>query len=427
MRSWTILALVAGLAAAGRSHAQETPLQAGTPGVPVPKKTHYVPPEYPPEAIERGLRGIVILELVIDPAGKVVAADVVRSVPPFDDSALKAARQWEYEVTKVDGKPVSVRLTVPITFALKLPEISRQSGIPELRQGATPRFPAGASTSDSASVAAEILLQTDGTVAEARVMKGDSPWSEALLQAVSTWRFAPEAGGGTVSFRVEADFVGGNPPRVALRLSGLRRQEAAAAAPEPPPAPPLESAPAAPAPAPVAPASVPAPAEGTARTPAAAPAPPPAPPAGEKAPVEKAPVEKPPVEKAPPVEEIVAASAQQATAVAPSGEPAVVGVSSVRDVTLSEGVPDLVKGRRPVPPPLARMSNTEGVVEVRFSVDAAGGTGLQGSVGPDVLRVAAEGVVGSWGFRRTTTRRLYLVAEFSYKADSASAKVRPQE
>ena len=68
---------------------------------------------------------------------------MLRSVPPFDEAALTAARQWEYEVTKVDGKPVPVRLTVPITFALKLPDMTREAGIPELRQGAAPRFPPG--------------------------------------------------------------------------------------------------------------------------------------------------------------------------------------------------------------------------------------------------------------------------------------------
>src|SRR3977135_1811076 len=109
--------------------------------VPAPKRTRFISPVFPLEAQAAGQRGIVIIELVIDEAGKVSTADVLRSVPPFDDAALTAARQWEYEVTKVDGKPVPVRLTVPITFALKLPDMTREAGIPELRQGATPGFP----------------------------------------------------------------------------------------------------------------------------------------------------------------------------------------------------------------------------------------------------------------------------------------------
>ena len=45
------------------------------------------------------------------------------------------------------------------------------------------------------------------------------------------------------------------------------------------------------------------------------------------------------------------------------------GVSAIRDVSLALGVPDLVRGRRPVPPPLARMSGTTGMVEVKFGVE----------------------------------------------------------
>src|SRR6266849_5711601 len=101
--------------------AQEEPVTAGSGGVAVPKRTKTVPPEYPPVAQAQGIRGIVILELVIDKEGKVAEARVVRSVPGLDEAALTAARQWAYEVTKVNGKPVSVRLTVPITFAMKLP------------------------------------------------------------------------------------------------------------------------------------------------------------------------------------------------------------------------------------------------------------------------------------------------------------------
>src|SRR5688572_27202168 len=121
--------------------APEEPRAAGT-EVPVPKRSKFVQPEYPAAALAQGLRGIVILALTIDTAGKVAAVDVVRSLPPFDEAATVAARQWEYEVTRVDGRAVPVRLTVPITFALKLPAISREAGIPELRQGVSPPFPA---------------------------------------------------------------------------------------------------------------------------------------------------------------------------------------------------------------------------------------------------------------------------------------------
>src|SRR5215210_3606799 len=74
--------------------------------VPWPKRTKSVTPTYPPAAAAVGQRGIVIVQMLVGPDGKVTSADVVRSVPPFDEPALAAVRQWEYEVTRVNGEPV---------------------------------------------------------------------------------------------------------------------------------------------------------------------------------------------------------------------------------------------------------------------------------------------------------------------------------
>jgi outer membrane biosynthesis protein TonB len=103
------------------------------------------------------------------------------------------------------------------------------------------------------------------------------------------------------------------------------------------------------------------------------------------------------------------------------------GVSAVRDVTLGPGLPELSKGRRPVPPPFARMAGVSGTVLVRFAIDAAGGVSIQGSDGPDLLRPAAEQAVVSWVFRRTATDRLRAVAEITYKDDAATAAVRLEQ
>jgi outer membrane biosynthesis protein TonB len=103
------------------------------------------------------------------------------------------------------------------------------------------------------------------------------------------------------------------------------------------------------------------------------------------------------------------------------------GVSAVRDISLSPGVPDLVKGRRPVVPPFARMEGATGTVRVRFSVSAAGIVSVQDSLGPDVLKHAAEDATASWSFRRASAVRLHLVAVFDYRADGASAAVSPEE
>ncbi|NIP78708.1 MAG: hypothetical protein GWM90_05680, partial [Gemmatimonadetes bacterium] len=49
-----------------------------------------------------------------------------------------------------------MRITVPISFLMKLPEVTRQEGIPELRSGAIPPLPP--ETRQVEAVSAELTL-----------------------------------------------------------------------------------------------------------------------------------------------------------------------------------------------------------------------------------------------------------------------------
>jgi len=447
-----LVALLVALGAAASLSAQEEVLTAGGEGVPVPKKTKHVQPVYPTEALAQGIRGIVILDIVVDGRGKVASTSVLRSVAGLDEAAIAAARQWEYEPTKIDGKPVSVRLTVPITFSLALPRLLRQAGVPELRQGVAPTFPSGdAGTGGAAS--AEVTLEPDGRIADASLLSGGPPWSDALLAALKTWRFAPPPDDAVVSFRVEAAFVkgrGSDPNSVVLRANGLQRSEMLADSQAPPA--PTAATPAAPPPAPAAPApaaapvpgssaaapppaaspqpTAPAPAPASPGVPAPVPAPaatsPASPPAPEGLPASgTAPAAAGPAAAAPGSAATAAPPVEVITAAAPAPPPES-GVSAIRDVMLEPGVPDLARGRRPVAPPFARMSGTTGTVEVTFSVSAGGTTALQTATGPEMLRFSAEQAVASWVFRRTRADRAYLVALFTYSGDKGTAVVRPQ-
>jgi len=128
----------------------------------------------------------------------------------------------------------------------------------------------------------------------------------------------------------------------------------------------------------------------------------------------------------PPIETLgpPTAPAQAPAATPPQPE---VAVSAVRDVSLSPGVPDLMRGRRPVPPPLARIASATGTVQVRFAVDAAGTSSVQDVAGPDLLKEAARQTVLTWIFRRTTADRLRLVASFVYGPATANATVTREE
>jgi protein TonB len=84
-----------------------------------PTRTKYVTPVYPAIAQSSRVRGVVIVEAVIGPEGNVTDATVIRSIPLLDQAALDAVRQWRYTPTMVDGKPVSVIMTVTVSFSLQ--------------------------------------------------------------------------------------------------------------------------------------------------------------------------------------------------------------------------------------------------------------------------------------------------------------------
>ncbi len=62
--------------------------------------------------------GIVILQAVIGPTGKVTNIEVLRSASLLDDAAIRAVRQWLYSPTLLNGTPVPVIITITVHFTL---------------------------------------------------------------------------------------------------------------------------------------------------------------------------------------------------------------------------------------------------------------------------------------------------------------------
>jgi TonB family protein len=82
---------------------------------PAPTTPRVAPPR-PPEAEAAGAGGAVVLEIRVDESGSVADAKILRSIPLLDEAALAAVRQWRYEPTVVDGRPVPVKMTVTVDF-----------------------------------------------------------------------------------------------------------------------------------------------------------------------------------------------------------------------------------------------------------------------------------------------------------------------
>ena len=87
--------------------------------VPPPSKVRDVRPEYPPIAKAAGVQGVVVVEVLIDAAGRVRDARVLNSIPLLDKAALDAVRQWEFTPTVIDGEASPVIVTATVGFALK--------------------------------------------------------------------------------------------------------------------------------------------------------------------------------------------------------------------------------------------------------------------------------------------------------------------
>lgn len=81
-------------------------------------KVKHVSPIYPPAARDAKISGVVVLQVTIGADGRVLDAQVMRSIPELDQAALDAVRQWEYVPQLVNGEPTPFTMAATIQFSL---------------------------------------------------------------------------------------------------------------------------------------------------------------------------------------------------------------------------------------------------------------------------------------------------------------------
>lgn len=75
---------------------------------------------YPELALRRELEGKVVVSVLIDTEGRVTGSSIVQSTHAvFNDAALKAVYKSSFTPAFRNGKPVSFRLFIPVTFQMR--------------------------------------------------------------------------------------------------------------------------------------------------------------------------------------------------------------------------------------------------------------------------------------------------------------------
>lgn len=232
MAALLVIALVWPLAAARPAAAQDpvqTPVRVGGALLP-PMKIKDVRPVYPESAKAEGRSGVVIIEALIAADGTVDNAKVVRPIgEDLDNAALDAVLQWMFTPTKLNGVAVPVIMTVTVQFSLDTgvppppppppppptdpvvrdfvtpppPPPMLVNGEQPLRIGGDiapptkikdvrPVYPEIAQQARvSGIVIIEAVIDQEGNVVSARVIRPVALLDEAARDAVLQWKFTP--------------------------------------------------------------------------------------------------------------------------------------------------------------------------------------------------------------------------------------------
>jgi TonB family protein len=115
--------LLLSLAGAAPAGAQSAPAQRQIEAAKlskVPKLKKKVEAVYPPGALEKGVEGDVVLLLDIGADGKVTSVGIAEPATPpglgFEEAAVLAAQQFEFEPAEVEGQPIAVQINYHFKF-----------------------------------------------------------------------------------------------------------------------------------------------------------------------------------------------------------------------------------------------------------------------------------------------------------------------
>jgi periplasmic protein TonB len=88
-------------------------------GVSAPRPIYSPDPEYSEEARRAKYQGTVVLWMIVGPDGRTHQIRVMRTLGlGLDEKAIEAVREWRFEPARRNGQPVSVEISVEVSFRL---------------------------------------------------------------------------------------------------------------------------------------------------------------------------------------------------------------------------------------------------------------------------------------------------------------------
>lgn len=79
---------------------------------------HKALPQYPKEALLKGIQGDVVFKVEVDESGKIVRSELVKGDPVLVSASKDALKDYRFRPYVVDGAPVGFRSELGYHFAL---------------------------------------------------------------------------------------------------------------------------------------------------------------------------------------------------------------------------------------------------------------------------------------------------------------------
>jgi len=104
--------------------------QDGTPRPAVPQRVRVssgvaqgllikkVPPQYPQEAKDQHIQGVVLMQVTVDKEGSVAKVQLISGHPLLAPPAIEAVKQWKYRPYLLNNIPVEVETQIQVNFTL---------------------------------------------------------------------------------------------------------------------------------------------------------------------------------------------------------------------------------------------------------------------------------------------------------------------